>query len=701
MEMRKPIKVIVADPTFDERGLGVPAIPLGAGLIGSYLKHHLPETDVRIIKELTSLLKTIREEKPDILGLTNYMWNTNLCVGVTNYAREIHPDMFIVSGGPELDSAPYDLEVFKKKYKSSDMFIHHEGEVAFLQLVKKYMDAQGDIQKVKESIETLGNCFYVGAEGNIVKGPALPRIEILDDVPSPYLMGLFDHFLADNRYIPMVQTNRGCPFSCTFCQEGATYFTRVKAHSLDFITKELDYIAHRVDPKQGLFITDSNWAMYEEDVLSARHLAILQERYGWPKEIISSTGKANLGRIIEIGKILNGAMFISNSVQSMNTDVLQSIKRKNLKAEDLERHKADLITMRQEPEIIIPLPRETKETFIAGLNQLLDAGTRQRFAVFQCIVLSNTELGQGTTVRDFNMVVKFRQHSNLMGYVNGKFVCETERVIVSTSTMSKEEVCDCRIYSMLLDTLLRFEPVDEIFRLLDSKNIKRSQFTRAVFDSISRAPASMINCIEEFKSDFWDEMFDTEEEVLRYMEKHVEDYQYGIKGGGNLKSSNRFWSDHLSDTIEWLFSVLKEVLDQTPETEDEIRALKDYLFMVYVDRLEDEAKKSAAITKQFDFDIKSWYESKELRPLGEFKYPVVYSLKKTEISQIDKLIVWQSFGFKRGKTGFYTEVGSHIPRLYAKRLRRDVEIISPVPHDPSQNEKNIQTDWVGKLTIKL
>lgn len=94
--------------------------------------------------------------------------------------------------------------------------------------------------------------------------------------------------------MPLVQTNRGCPFSCTFCHEGESYFSKIKRHSLDFVTKELDYISSRVNSSSGLWITDSNWAMYIWDAPIVVHVASLQKRLGWSSEIISSTGKANL-----------------------------------------------------------------------------------------------------------------------------------------------------------------------------------------------------------------------------------------------------------------------------------------------------------------------------------------------------------------------------------------------------------------------
>ena len=40
-----------------------------------------------------------------------------------------------------------------------------------------------------------------------------------DIIPSPYTTGLLDKFL-DGNLIPAFETARGCPFMCTFCDQG-------------------------------------------------------------------------------------------------------------------------------------------------------------------------------------------------------------------------------------------------------------------------------------------------------------------------------------------------------------------------------------------------------------------------------------------------------------------------------------------------
>ena len=695
----KNYKVFLADPTLDTHSLDVPVIPLGAGLVASYLKRHLPQIEVHVFKAMTPLLQAIKAENPDIMGLSNYMWNTNLCGKVAEYAREVRDDMLIVFGGPEIDSKPYEIESFKRKYSVVDLFVQHEGEVAFLEIIKNYIACERDTAKLIDSIETLGNCFYLNDNGAIISSPKLPRIKNMDEVPSPYLMGLFDKFLAEGTYLPMIQTNRGCPFSCTFCQEGVRYFTKVNSHSLEFVTQELDYIAERVNPSAGLFITDSNWAMYKEDIEISKHIAKIQAQINWPKEIFSSTGKANLKRIIGIGKILNGAMFISNSVQTMSSDVLNTIKRKNLKSSELEENKADLAVMRQEPEVIVPLPKETKESFLSGLEQLFDIGTPQRFAVFQTLILSNSELGEGKTIQEYDFSIKYKQHSSFMGYANTQFVCETERVVVSTSTMSIEELSDCFVYSMLLDALLRFEPVPEIFYFLDSKNVKRSKLTRYMLNSVKTAPTGVSSCIEEFKRSFLDEMFDSEEEVIQHMEKYYKDYKSGLRGGGNLKYSNQLWIDYFDSMMEWLLSCLSTVIDDSKETEEEILALKDYLLTAYIDRQEGGAEKPSTVKKDFNFDIQAWLETRGTKSLQDFQGITTYNFSQTELSGADKTTIWKSLGFQREQGEKYTAVQE--TRLYLIRMRREIENLSSAGLNSSlYNRDNFQNELVGKLPLK-
>ena len=45
------------------------------------------------------------------------------------------------------------------------------------------------------------------------------NINDLNEIPSPYLNGMLDEFFED-RWMPVLETNRSCPYRCTFCAWG-------------------------------------------------------------------------------------------------------------------------------------------------------------------------------------------------------------------------------------------------------------------------------------------------------------------------------------------------------------------------------------------------------------------------------------------------------------------------------------------------
>ena len=286
------------------------------------------------------------------------------------------------------------------------MLVHHEGELAFTKLLEVYLEENGNNFNIQSRISELGNCFYINKDGEFVIGPPMKRIHDLNDVPSPYLMGLFDHFLEKGCYVPLVQTNRGCPYSCTFCQEGNDYYSKIHFHKLNNVKAELDYIAKRVKPVMGLFIVDSNLGMYKEDIEVAYHIRDLKKKYNWPMHIYSSTGKSQLPRIKKFAEILDGSLRISNAVQSLNNEVLDAIKRKNAATLEEFLKGLDMVSV---PDIILPLPKETKKTFIDGLNRLLNTRAPIRFTVFHALLLSDTQMNDKGEVKEHGLKIKFEK----------------------------------------------------------------------------------------------------------------------------------------------------------------------------------------------------------------------------------------------------------------------------------------------------
>jgi len=685
------LEVLLIDPCFGNIGVANNYIPLSVGLIGSYLKKQIPEINVTVLKKSTDILSFLDNKKPDVLGICNYIWNTNLANRLSRYAREINPKTYIVFGGPEINKERSDDKIFFQKYIHADMLIEGEGELAFIQLIKIYLEEERDSKKVRLRINELGNCFYINEQHQYVSGPRLSRIKHLDDIPSPYITGLFDHFLEDDRYIPLIQTNRGCPYKCTFCSEGSDYYNRINYQSLDRVKEELDYIAERVKPSVGMSIADSNWGMYKQDVEIALHIRKLQDKYNWPMQIACSTGKSQLSRIKNVAEILGNAFKITNATQSRNNDVLDAIKRKN--ASTLDEFMKGLDSP-STPEFVLPLPKETKKTFMDGLNGLLDIRVGKapvQFTIYPTLLLNNTEMNNDVKNKKQDLRVKYRQQHNLIGWVAGELVCETERNIYSTDTMNEKDVWEARKYAILMHVLLREQPLNEIFYYLDSKGIKRSTLPMSLYNNIDTAPSEIQKCFKSIHDSMISECFVTEKEVFEHIRKHEDDYKYGRKGGGSLRHTQLFWIDHFDATMEWIFQRLNIICTDIKEAKEELNALHQFLISLHYERSRVYSARKPSIEKKFDYDILRWLEYAPNKKLSEFKKVVTYYFEETKFSKLSKEKVWKSFGFNLSRNEKYDS--QWVNRLWLSRTQRRIsrgdKAISKqrMTHDASIAEK--------------
>ena len=217
------------------------------------------------------------------------------------------PKTVVVFGGPNYPVVEKEQISLLKSKNLIDFYIVKEGEIPFVNLVKELVSNNFDIEKVKKL--KLQSVHSILQNGEAILTEPAERIKHLSEIPSPYLDGRLDEFF-DGKLMPLIQTNRGCPFTCTFCVEGVGYYNKINKYCHDKISKELDYIGKKMKSirekggRNDLFIADSNFGMYKEDIEVAKELAKTQKNYGWPNYINVATGKNVKHRILETSKII-------------------------------------------------------------------------------------------------------------------------------------------------------------------------------------------------------------------------------------------------------------------------------------------------------------------------------------------------------------------------------------------------------------
>mgnify|MGYP003994879579 CR=1 FL=1 len=128
------------------------------------------------------------------------------------------------------------------------------------------------------------------------------------------------------------------------------------------IKDEIEYIGKKAGKLgiSNLHFADVNFGMYPQDKTTCDYLVESNKKYGWPLQIMATTGKNSKHRVMEITKILGEMFSINMCMQSMDEQVLTNIKRANIKLE----HMIEVNDHLREDgrstkgELIVPLPGE-------------------------------------------------------------------------------------------------------------------------------------------------------------------------------------------------------------------------------------------------------------------------------------------------------------------------------------------------------
>ncbi len=517
----RPLRIYLADLTYKTLSLATDAFPLNVGLIAAYASQKFGgEIDVRLFKYIEDLEDAILEQPPEILGMSNYPWNFNLGLEFFQMTRALSPATVCVMGGPNipLDDGPRTDFILRQSLV--DFYAYLEGEEAFAALVGRALELGADRVKMKRA--PIDGFIHRASDTEVMKGPMLMRRKELDEIPSPYLTGYMDKFF-DGVLSPMMETNRGCPFSCTFCHEGNALINKVNFYSLERVKAELEYIAQAVHRAptlvSNLMFADPNFAMYERDYQIVEHIESIQKRYNWPRSIFASTGKNRKERIAKSLRRLNGSLSMWMSVQSMDPTVLKEIRRDNINTVEM----MALSEVYQElglptlSELILGLPGDTYERHVQSLSQVIQAGI-DVIDTYTCMLLNGTELN-GRASREKHGI---RSHFRILPrdfakLKNGRVAVEIEEVISATNTMSFQDYQEVRKLHFMVAVVYNGGGFGPLVKLLRQSQVSIMGLLQSLIREIRKAPAVVQEIFDSFVRLTREELWDSEEELRAHV----------------------------------------------------------------------------------------------------------------------------------------------------------------------------------------
>lgn len=679
--MRNRTQIFLCDLTYTQQSISSDVMPAAIGCLAAYLKKHGSHNyDIRLFKYPEKLIEAIEHaqkdegRKPKIIGFSNYEWNCNLSLAFAKEVKSIFDDVIIVLGGPNFPSIEKEQINFFNDNGFIDFYIQREGEHAFCLLVDTLI--RENFRKDKINYQEIANLVIWNGEKKQLKVNSTIERVSLEDVPSPYAEGLMDEFF-DNKLIPIVQTIRGCPFSCTFCTEGSIYWSKIKKGTRERTDQELEYIARKIVEldyqRRDMHIADSNFGMYQHDFETAQTLSRLQCTHGFPKFITSSTGKNNKKNLLEISKILNGALRFGASVQSLNEGVLENIKRKNIDVDEIMElcQETSDIDNSSFSEIIVNLPGDTIDLYKQTLKILLDSGFD--FVVsYQAILLLATEMASEESRKQYGFSSRFRVIPRCIGEwtLLGRTVksVESQEIIISQNSFSYRNYIEARKIGLIVEIFYNFG----VFKRV----LKRYQVNRiSVMELISDALAEGVDASREFSkmldrfiSESESELYESKEALQKFvLEENISKFIDG-KMGSNLVFKYKVLSltECLDEIKEILLKLTEKIFIRHNIDKQEIEFAKELIIFDYL-KLKNifTSDRPNKIEHYFRYDPMRYFDTFiENENSGNYLY--IFSINHEQIEMLKKYHEIYGNDFN-GLSRFISKIGI---RMFFREIER-------------------------------
>ena len=421
-------------------------------------------------------------DAPFLAGFSCCVWNFEYNKALAKRLKASFPECIVVFGGHNIPEGSSLIE--EESY--IDILVHGEGEEPFHELLKALPAA---------NLSCVPNIAFRGNHNTIIETEKKDFSDI-DNYPSSYLSGVFDHLVGDNPdvdFLAVLETNRGCPFSCSYCDWCAG--KAVRFFPMERIKAEIQWMS---DNKiEYCFCADSNFGMFPRDLEIVDYIVDRKIKTGYPKVFRPCYAKNSDDNVFEISKKLNSVEMDKGATlayQTLSDDALVNVNRKNLTLDKF----ANILSKYNEAgipsysELILGLPGETYESFCGGICELLEAGQHNSISVYHCEMLVNSEMAQRDYINKHGIQVAKVPFNHIHSADKREEVMEYSYLVVGTNTMSNAMWVKSNMFSICVQCfhnlgLLRCFAICQYYE----KNVSYLDFYNRLLDYIMTAEGTL------------------------------------------------------------------------------------------------------------------------------------------------------------------------------------------------------------------
>jgi radical SAM superfamily enzyme YgiQ (UPF0313 family) len=356
-----------------------PAMPqripnLGMRMIEATLRaSRLPGLEVRVWDlepagpDAETVAREVAAFDPDVIGFSTFLWSFPFFLQVATYLKQDDPGRRVVFGGPSARPVMLDHPPHNTRSAAVDVLVINEGEETFRDIVALPDRSSTELMQLPG--------VAVRRDGRWHESKARPLGD-LNLLPSPY-----DMALVPPGGLGIMQTYRGCPFTCSFCEWG-TLESPKRVRDIDSIATEFRSMARiglgaTLLADAGLNLNNSAF----QNLRAAADATGFLQRRGLICEVYPATvRKDHLDFLRNVGN-----PYVGVGLQSFDTAVLAGVERKYDEARFEQTLQSLTEVASVAVEIIMGLPGDTSENFRRNYERARKLPCALR--VYHCVVL--------------------------------------------------------------------------------------------------------------------------------------------------------------------------------------------------------------------------------------------------------------------------------------------------------------------------
>jgi putative methyltransferase len=412
-------------------------------------------------------------------------------------------------GGPHPDWKDTDFFI---KHPYVDIVVKNEGEIPFHQILIEFLNESPDFTHI-------GSLILPDKNRKAVTTGAAKRIEEFDRQSvwmTEDMQSLALKYRDKIKIAAVWETNRGCPYQCSFCDWGSATYTKIRHLPEERLDGDLEFFAKYKVLK--IFIADSNFGMFDRDLRLAQKVVECKKNYGYPTLVYWATAKNRAEPVAEIAKAFLDSGLDDSVVVAMQSTQENTIVEMGRGAHSLKTHRklSELIDQVGAPkigQIILGSPGESAEEFKDSLHGMLELNFHRSFFLMNYAVLPNAPITHPDQMRKYEIKTITRPANRTWGYKKflWKWKSGLETIIVGHTKMSPQDWVTMSLYKTHIMCLHHLGLTKYAARLLHNLNgVPYGDIYRHLFDSAVKNEGYVGECYRGIQAHFADYLENTD-----------------------------------------------------------------------------------------------------------------------------------------------------------------------------------------------